>query len=871
MSYTVTDFHESVLHHLFTDCNVGAFNRKRQIDYLAAYLVHKNVQTILIENDYIDRFYLEDYSEYYVRCFTQYPKSCKRFHFFKTAFTEAEFSEFLLHTQPPLSNAILQRDYVGFVVIKPLPETIIGRTCLEAYEEDAGSYKRVYNTSTDYDVGVFGIKLIVHKTLPFQEQDKVISACSTSALWSLFHAASSIKSYQIKSPVQITKIATSNSLYLKNSFPVQGLTVEMMGHALASEGLEPFHVDLSPVFNNDQEDSFVTLKEYTYAYHKDRIPMILGIDVYSRENGKTKHKSKRNKHKNAIVYKHLGKHAVTISGFSVKNKCDATTLGLGGFYTNAMSINKIYVHDDQVGPFARIEFMNDNTVKYAEASTESKDSFYCGRVNHYMGYQNNGIELDYIFLPNNLLAGLYHKIRIPYTVIREAVKHFNDLLVAIVVQAPEAKQFLWPATTVAYLWDIHLVSATNIKNEIRQNTSLDAITKERFLTRNTPKYIWRAKALYEDVPMLDLLFDATDIPQGKIFMQVLEYCEDIKVFINSMFGNNGKELPSNFKKDKSLLLYKIIKELGCAKFDPQEELTEKYGKARYPLLLKGHEVDGLDVVGSTCVTRFDGSNADFVLDISIEKYLWAIDAEGLLLIAPEIEKREGKLLGHPNLLKGEKARICGEISYDDIDMKWSINNASGRYSRHSAGHAKSRLENAQLLFNAYLVRHSDQFTIKLSQFHDQYTLNTVDEFHVKLMEVPDDFLLSHYEFIDELAAKALISIYSEIEESICQKLDDAGNELRYLMFLSSYWGKCSKHVSVNLLNKIIQIYNTAVNEIKTAVVSTVISALDKSIIPDERKGSAIVLLKLFKNDFNNAPMTETYIKAHNYLQIATSL
>ena len=59
---------------------------KRHLTYLSKYLAKLNPQTIVIENEYIDRHYMEDYVEYYARCFHQHSRTCSRIHFFKNTF-----------------------------------------------------------------------------------------------------------------------------------------------------------------------------------------------------------------------------------------------------------------------------------------------------------------------------------------------------------------------------------------------------------------------------------------------------------------------------------------------------------------------------------------------------------------------------------------------------------------------------------------------------------------------------------------------------------------------------------------------------------------------------------------------------------------
>src|SRR5216110_1510618 len=67
---------------------------KAQLKYLCQYLEvdHIAAKTILVEDEYVDRHYLEDYSEYYARCFPAHPRKCARLHFFSFTFDEHEFT-----------------------------------------------------------------------------------------------------------------------------------------------------------------------------------------------------------------------------------------------------------------------------------------------------------------------------------------------------------------------------------------------------------------------------------------------------------------------------------------------------------------------------------------------------------------------------------------------------------------------------------------------------------------------------------------------------------------------------------------------------------------------------------------------------------
>ncbi|MFB1490163.1 MULTISPECIES: hypothetical protein [unclassified Thiocapsa] len=262
-------------------------NAKLHATYFRDYFDCIDARTILVECEYVDRDYLEDYAEYYVRCFRDYPRKCARLHFFKCDFAEAQFETCLLGKSDELTPAILQQNYLGFIVVKPLPRTFIGRTCLITYPREE---RRYFPATRCYVANLFGLQLKVSHTLAFQEQDSVVAACATSALWSIFQATGHLFQHQIPSPAAITNDATKILTSEQRSFPSPGLTPLEMAHAIKSVGLEPLSCNVA---------NHYLLKAMIYAYLRAGIPMMFGIhwiDVSSSS------------------VRYVGRHAVAVTG-----------------------------------------------------------------------------------------------------------------------------------------------------------------------------------------------------------------------------------------------------------------------------------------------------------------------------------------------------------------------------------------------------------------------------------------------------------------------------------------------------------------------------------------------------------------------------
>ncbi|GEM_PF-356848 len=726
--YVVSKYDPSTLHFYIYGIDSDSVNKKQQIEYFKNYFKAKDVKTIIVENNYVDRHYLEDYAEYYVRCFSEYKRFCRRIHFFcdkssTGTFTEIEFTKFLEgKPDSPVTEKRLNDDYIGFIVIKPLPETVIGRTCLEVYERDSATHIRHYPVVRDYEVGLFGVKLTARRTLPFQEQDKVVAACATSALWSLFHAATTLKSYQIKSPAQITKIATAQTPL--KSFPPAGLTPEMMGYALLSEGLEAHHVYFSNAYHNEQADVIDVCKEHVYAYLVSNIPLILGIDVYDRTEGISK----------KTCAKFIGKHAVTVSGFSLPCAQNYNLVKGGRFLTKATFIDQFYAHDDQVGPFSKISFPSNQMNFHADEPFSSL--VYTGKTTNYLAVGLDSESPNFLGAPSNLTIGLYHKIRIPYLEIRKGVCGFNALFNDFINKSEKVKRHIYNDSSSALIWDIHLTTATDLKASIFSAQTIKGPQLRHFLTKSIPKYLWRARAEYEANPIFELLFDATDIPQGDVFFDAIEYAHETRMILDSIAKLT---VPKHAGESRDLLT-KIILGLSKRKDAVIDQLDQLYGGARFPLHIKPYEYDSsgklIPLQDVFEIPLSQGCSLD-----AAKKYLWAVMKSGTFVFA---EEQGTPPLGHPNLTRGAAARICGEMFFDHEASKWILNNASGRYSMYAPDINTTTLANVKSNFiDKFLPEHSDSFEIRLSEFHGAFAYNTIESIVEKCHEISNDTNINH--------------------------------------------------------------------------------------------------------------------------------
>jgi hypothetical protein len=511
--YTLNEFTRILTEN--SKASISLISQKSHVHYFDKYFAEIKVQTLLVEYNYVDRDFLEDFAGYYARCFPDYRHRCTRIHLFGNHFTDDDFRNLLLNPNDSnLNQEVLEREYLGFIVIKPLPQTVIGRTCIATYPPDGE--RRYFPIVRNYRVNIFGMTLSV-KTLAFQEQDQVAAACATSALWTLFQRTGREFQHAIPSPVEITKKAFSNFPLAKRVLPTtiralpnsDGLSPEMMAQAIREVGLEPNAINLNYASDPLKTQAYL-LRSTLSAYLHCGIPLAMGFKIVSfkKEDGDNL------EHEKYIFSELEGLHAVAVTGYSLGNSGAKPSERYFGFSLKANRIDKIYVHDDQVGPFARMEF--------DEFKLYESDQLINSISTSWGGGQCRAI-------PFLLLIPIYHKIRIPFQLIHDTVFIFDF---TIIEQLRENGRL--PSISQRLEWDIYLTTVNSLKSELFLNNDLSEDVREDILLTRMPRFIWRATAFNESCKVLDLFFDATDIAQGQFFVCAVEYDNQLSCILREV-------------------------------------------------------------------------------------------------------------------------------------------------------------------------------------------------------------------------------------------------------------------------------------------------------------------------------------------------
>lgn len=306
------------------DALIGLEWPPTQVAYLSAYLKTLDCRTVVVESQYIDRDWVDDVSLFYSRSLRSYTNACQRLHFFRNSFDEGVWNGWIERANGKGFSAVeseLRENYLGFSVIRPLAVTPIGRTVVPPLGAAAASGAiRTFDCVRDYDVHLAGFSLRV-RGLAFQQQDRGVSACATTALWTALHRVAFDERMTVPTPAAITEAASRFIMEQGRTLPAEGLSLGQMAEAAKAFGLAPLVVPgRGPEID----------RTYLATYTTSGFPPVLAIVPRDGDGSG---------------------HAITCTGL----KCGPLPPQLDTsipFRDSSSSILSLYVHDDRLGPYA---------------------------------------------------------------------------------------------------------------------------------------------------------------------------------------------------------------------------------------------------------------------------------------------------------------------------------------------------------------------------------------------------------------------------------------------------------------------------------------------------------------------------------------
>lgn len=217
----------------------------------------------VLEHDYIDIDHRAALARFYRLRHRDTAARCVRVHLF-----EKPVDRTSLETG-------LQKDeiesYRGFLVLRPFSHETLGRCILSG--DLLRDQNRTYVTcKAPYSVNLAGHEIKFDGT-PWMEQDGMVSACASAALWVIgWHLGHFFRGgHRLYTTPEITELATQYNLGTGRAMPSGGLNIDQMCHALHAMGYAPLLFGEYETLPADLAQSCV------YTYVESGIPALLNL------------------------------------------------------------------------------------------------------------------------------------------------------------------------------------------------------------------------------------------------------------------------------------------------------------------------------------------------------------------------------------------------------------------------------------------------------------------------------------------------------------------------------------------------------------------------------------------------------------------
>lgn len=512
------------------------FKKSRLFRYLCGILVTDKdgllAKTIVVECKYLSLSFLGDHQQYYSQCLRDYPKICRRVHFFNKQYSKSSFTECL--KSGDIGTLELQNHYLGHVVIRPISSGFIGASLLAHYSERDIRKKRFYTGKLDYKVNLFGHLLRID-TMPFFEQDQIISNCSSAALWFSFHKTHDLFDSKVPNPSEITLSAGMNSYNSESTFPTFGLEYQQVNNAIRAN-------DLSPSFtaNNSYLQNSEWLRAFIYSYSRMGVPVLMAIEFEKGEG-----------------------HMVTVNGYRfgkrrkqrISNQVKQGRLSLDTELKQLMNslrlrsygIVKFYAHDDQVGPYSKLELLEENQRKKRITEDRSGRKFHI-KKQFRTGWWASAKSRTFLEAhATAVIVPLKKEIRLPFQAVLAETALLNKTMT----------YYLKKSVGFDFHWEIYLQKKGKYKRELLQLYNESECDSEcaELLYRDIPELVWVVRCYTEmqgvEIKMFDILYDAADVTITNNAVYTNFFYQDFKNLLREadMLSNDDSKISFEMLSD----------------------------------------------------------------------------------------------------------------------------------------------------------------------------------------------------------------------------------------------------------------------------------------------------------------------------------
>ena len=471
------------------DDPLSELRQSPQGQYLRWYLADLGAKSVLVEPAYFDRDYLSEFAAFYCTSAAGYPNVCRRLHYFSEDIDRVALE--CAVAGDAAQRERLENSYLGFIVLRPIPKTPIGRSVLRWYPDATPDSPRVVEPSRYYTCNVAGLELRV-KGLAWQQQDQGVGACATVALWSMLHSSAFDDRHVVPTTAEVTRTAHGPGMSAYRAFPSAGLHFGQLVATVRDSGFAPLVVPGDRIGPGNSGFTREHFSASLAAFVRSGYPVLVtGILLKVDPDG---------------GYQELGGHAVCAVGF---RQATAAVPTPGALEFEDTATEYVYIHDDNLGPAARFHIETDPEgvvlLRAIHPPARHKLTLEDPTVNHP------------ILRPSFLLAAAHDDVRVSPDVLHGRALELGALLTAATIGAKLG------LTASARFTRLARYVGRDLEAVLPTTPTVLGRTRLALWENVSPMslHIGVVRFGFGSTPLLDLLFDTTDSkPNMRAFCHV---------------------------------------------------------------------------------------------------------------------------------------------------------------------------------------------------------------------------------------------------------------------------------------------------------------------------------------------------------------
>lgn len=216
---------------------------------------------IVIERNYVDKVYRDSYYTYYASKRTHYKKDTIKLSFFSDPDNLISRDSFSDSKQISSIRSL----YKGFIVLRPTPPYIVGRSAIAPNLLNNCSFKTCLAPISSSAVGL----KVCTQAFPFSSQDTETISCAETMVWALMeYFGNKYPEYSPVLPSKILNILKQN--IAERQLPSSGLSVGSMSYLLKECGFGPK--------SYSREEFGSDFNSLLSCYIESGIPIIVALD-----------------------------------------------------------------------------------------------------------------------------------------------------------------------------------------------------------------------------------------------------------------------------------------------------------------------------------------------------------------------------------------------------------------------------------------------------------------------------------------------------------------------------------------------------------------------------------------------------------------